>query len=465
MAVIATPTLPRPSHDASTLTCARCGGSVPLAALASQVACPYCRTPIALAPQQLVELERYRAHVGLQLARADAEYQKAAHWDCWYGGTEARRRNNPWVVTLITIGPVMLLVVGMIAVQASGVSSAAMETLMPFGWGATMFLIFGGYFAWYFVGRNDMRRGPLPLAASVSCPNCGAPHVLDAGAVLDRCRHCGSALMPDAGVMDRGRGQADQAVIKAEIERYRAERRGMLALSNMSAARVVPYYVLGSFLPMTGFGAIFVAFSAISGDRDATPAAVLVMWGLCAANVGALGFVYILRRRKRERWERITQLAIAQFNGRPLANMQEVGVWLDWYWAGPLEQREMFPGPYFRGASLVVHGYNACVMVNPDGASEDYPGYIAIRLGAWLETPDPRHRAVLALSSWLMQFGAELTVERAGIVVRFDEKALKRVGRGSGWELSQSIGAAAGLALELGASRALPTYTFAQPQP
>jgi hypothetical protein len=452
--------LTQPGHEASTLTCAHCGGAVALAALAAQVSCPYCRAPLALAPSQLVELERYRAHVGTQLARADAEYGKAAHWDRWYGGAEAQRRNNPLIVGSILFAPMLLLGAAAFIAQQSGVSNPTFELLMQFGGIGMVALMFAGYLGYYFIGRSDSKKTLVPLSAAVSCPSCGAPHALGAGAVLDRCRHCGSALLPDARVMQRARGQVDQALLRAEIERSRAERRGMRALSGMSAANAVPYYVLGSFLPMTLIGAVAGTASVFSGDRDATPELVLLLWGLLAINIGWIAAVYGLRRRRHEHWQRITLQAIAPFGGRALVDIYAVGAWLDWSWAGAMEQTDMFPGPYFFAGEVTLHGYATCLTVNPVGISEDYPGSIAIRVGAWLEAPNSQHPASVALARWLSALGAELAVERAGIVVRFDEAALERVGRGTGRELSDAIGAAAQLAANLGASRSLPTHYF-----
>ena len=451
--------LTQPGHDANTLACARCGGTVALGALASQVACPYCGAPIALLAHQLVELERYRAHVGQQLARADAEYSKAAHWDRWYGGAEAKRRNNPLLVGLIVIGPILLLTAAVWAAQWSGVRNSTLNAVMPFAGPTMMVLIIAGYLAWFLVGRSDPRKASAArLGAAVSCPTCGAPHQLGAGAVLERCRHCGSALLPDARVMQRGRGQADRALLRAEIARSRAERRGMLALSGTSASNATPYYVLGSFLPMTLIGSVAATVAALSGDREATPAVVLALWALCAVNIGWIALVYLLRRSRRELWRRITLQAVAPFHGRPLGDQHAFGAWLDLHWAGASAQTELFPGPCFFAAELIAQGYPVCLSVNPEGISEDYPGSITVRVGAWLETPNPHHPRVAATKAWFSSFGAELALERSGLVVRFDEKATERVGRGAGWELSQSIGAAAGLAAELGASRSLPTH-------
>jgi hypothetical protein len=258
--------------------------------------------------------------------------------------------------------------------------------------------------------------------------------------------------------MERARGQADRLVLRAEIERHRAERRGMLALSGMSASNAVPYYVFGSFLPMTLIGSVAATVAALSGDPEATPAVVLALWALCTLNAGAIALVYGLRRHRRDRWRVIAQRAVAPFGGRLLADVHALGAWLDRNWAGATEPTDLFPGPCFFAAELTVQGYPVCLAVNPEGISEDHPGSIAIRVGAWLDAPSAHQELVAQHARWFSALGAELAVERAGISVRFDEVAARRVGGGAGRELSDAMGAAAGLAQALGASRSLPTH-------
>jgi DNA-directed RNA polymerase subunit RPC12/RpoP len=445
-------------YGAGTLNCARCGGAVAISAIASQVVCPYCGERLALAPHELVELERYRSQVREQLARADVEYSHAARWNYWYGD-ESRKRNNPWVGVLVVAGLIVPLVVVGIVSQALGASTKTLNAIMPIAWGVVMVTVLGSYFAWQFVGRSAPQKKSAPVAAAVFCPQCGAPHAFGAGAVLDRCRHCGAALLPDARAREHGRNQAESALFSAELERHRAERRGMAALSRMTVGNATPYIVLGSFLPMTLFGAIWATATALFGDSGEAPlGTVLAFWGLAIINLGLIALVYAFRSVRRQRWERFVALGIAPFGGTRLADVHGVVAWLDRHWAGGVPPTELFPGPYFAGAELVAQGYPVCLIVNPVGAAEDYPGFIAVRVGAWLAAPNERHPHAVSIGTWVSQLGATLTLERAGIVVRFDASALERVARGAGTELPQLIAAAAELAALLGASRTLPAH-------
>jgi hypothetical protein len=394
-----------------------------------------------------------------QIARADADHSHAAHWNRWYGGTEARKRNHPLVAVLIVALLIVPLVGVGIGAQALGLSTQALNTIMPIAYGVVMVTVLGGYFAWYFIGRSPPAKRRSALApASVRCPTCGAPHALAAGAVLDRCRHCGAALLPDQRAREHALSRAEGAALGAEIERHRAERRGMAALSSMSAGNATPYIVLGSFLPMTAIGAIWATVTALFGDSEEAPlGAVLGLWAFAITNVGLIAGVFVFRDQRRRRWERILAFATAPFRGTRLRDIHWLVAWLDRYWAGAVPHTELFAGPAFCAAELVAHGFPVCIHVNPVGMTDEYPGFIVIRVAAWQAAPNERHPNVVAVRNWLTGFGAALGVERTGIVVRFDQASIERIARGSGAELTQAIGAAARLAAELGASTSFPT--------
>lgn len=440
-----------PGSDAATLNCSRCGGAIAISAIAAQGVCPFCGERIALAPHELVELERYRSKLRVQLARMDTERAHAAQWDRWYGGREAQKRNHPLVGVLVVVGLLVPFVVIGIVSQALGLSSQTLNAIMPIAWGVVMVSVLGAYFAWYFAGRSPAAKQGALIAAPVRCPTCGAPHSLAAGTVLDRCRHCGAALLPDAQARAEVLDQAERALFSAEIARHRAERRGMAALSRMSAGNATPYIVLGSFLPMTLIGAVWATATALFGDAEEAPiGAVLGLWAFAAVNLGSIALVYVYRDQRRRRWERIIAFAITPFRGTRLADIHAVVAWLDRHWAGSVPHNELFPGPGFCGAELLAEGYPVSVLVNPVGATEDYPSFIAVRVGAWVPTSDQRHSSVIAMQNWVARLGAQLGVERAGIVVRFDQAATDRVAKGSGAELLEAIGSAARLAAQLG---------------
>jgi DNA-directed RNA polymerase subunit RPC12/RpoP len=440
----------QPAAEAVTLNCSRCGGAVPLSAIAAQAVCPYCGHRIALGPHEIVELERYRSKMREQLARADTEHTQAARWERWYGGKDAEKRNHPLIGVLVAAGLIVPLIGVGVAAQALGLSTQTLNTIMPIAWGVVMVTVLGGYFAWFYAGRSPATKQRAPLAAPVRCPTCGAPHSLAAGAVLDRCRHCGSALLPDETARELALDQAERAALDAELARHRAERRGMAAVSSMSAGNAVPYIVLGSFLPFTVFGAIGATATALFGDpKEAPLAAVLGLWAFAITNVALLAGVFVFRTQRRRRWQRIIAFGVAPFRGTSLRDIHAVVAWLDQHWPGGVPYNELFAGPCFSGAQLWAQGLPVCVIVNPVGMTDDYPGFITVRVGAWQSVPDQRHPNAIAMQSWLSRFGARLAVERAGVVVHFDETATGRIGRGSGAELAEAIGAAAQLAAQL----------------
>jgi predicted RNA-binding Zn-ribbon protein involved in translation (DUF1610 family) len=436
--------------EAGTLDCSRCGGAVALSAIAAQAVCPFCGHRMALAPREIVALERYRSEMRERLARAAAEHSHAAQWNRWYGGEEGQKRNHPLVAVLVVLALIVPLVGVGIGGQMLGLDTQTLNTIMPITFGVVMVTVLGGYFAWYFVGRSPAAKPSALAATAVRCPTCGAPHALAAGAVLDRCPHCGAALMPDARAREHALDQAGRAAFAAELERHRAERRGMAAVSGMSAGNAVPYIVLGSFLPITLFGAIGSTATALFGDPGEAPLGVVLgLWAFAITNVGLLAVVYVFRARRRQRWERVIASAVAPFGGTQLDGVHGVVAWLDRHWAGGVPYDELFAGPCYSAAELSAQGHAVCLIVNPVGSTEDYPAVIAIRVSAWQNTPEERHPNVIGMRDWLTRFGATLGVERAGIVVRFDEAAIRRIGRGAGAELAEAIGAAVQLAARL----------------
>jgi hypothetical protein len=405
---------------------------------------------MALAPHEVVALERYRTNVREQLARADAEHVHAARWNRWYAGDRGQKRNHSLVGVIVVVTLIVPLVAIGFGAQALGLSTQALNTIMPIAFGVVMVTVLAGYFAWYFAGGSPAARPSALAAASVRCPACGAPHSLAAGAVIDRCRHCGAVLLPDARARAHALDQAERAAFGAELERHRAERRGMAALSGMSAGNATPYIVLGSFLPLTVFGAVGVTATALFGDaKDAPLGAVLGLWAFAIANIGLLAGVFVFRDARRRRWQRILTFAIAPFGGNRLHDVHAVVSWLDRHWAGGVPHDELFAGPCYSGAELSAGGYPVCLIMNPVGTTEDYPGLIAVRVGAWLSAVDERHPSVVAARSSFSRFGATFGVERAGIAVRFDQAAIERIARGSGAELVEAIGSAVQLASQL----------------
>lgn len=415
------------SQGVDTVSCTRCGSGVPLLVLERSVDCPHCKAPIELAAADVEALTRYRTEVR---ARLDAERGQRAREESWnrsFGGPDAKKKNNP-LLPLLVVGTVVLLMGGLIgALQAAGASNQTMSNVVPATFFGIFAAVFGAYLVWYRSGRTQ--RAPTTLeSATVHCPKCGSPHALRVGEVLDRCRFCSAALLPDAGARERGLAAADHALLEAELAHGRAERRGMLTVSASSGARIVPYLVVGSFLPITLFGAVAFTISFLAGqEKDTSAGGILLLWALALLNGGLLGLVYLFRRARQARIDALLGGLCARFAGRPLADAWAANAWLDRHWAGSVPMQHMFRGAHYTTAAFTVQGLPALAIVNPVGASEDYPAFVAFRVSAWLPAREVPHPAVAAARAACAGVGLGLSVERAGLVAIASEGAVRRL--------------------------------------
>jgi hypothetical protein len=415
---------------AETVTCTGCGGVVPMTALAAAVACPYCRRQIHLSPDDLAQLAAYRAHVEGQLARAREQQTYAEGWNRWYGAPDAKKKHSPLIPLALWLGMIVLLVVVTSAAQALGFAAGAAK-ILPFAMLLLMFVFIGGYMFWFYRGRTASTRTTQLAAANVHCPSCGAPHQLHPGEVLTRCRFCSAPLMPDDRVMDHGRAEVDRALLTAELERGRAERRGMTMMSSSSLAKYQAYIVVGSFLPVTCLSALAFTVSWLTGDGEANLGGVLLVWLLASANAGVLALVYLYRRHRRESYMAVQRALAARFGGHALPDPWAMNAWFDRHWAGLVPFSELFPGPYFLGTALVIDGYPVLVVMNPVGAADQYKGFLTVRVSGWLTDPAraPSHPAIGTAKRSLHVLGGSLETTRAGLYLRFPQKAARRVAK------------------------------------
>lgn len=401
-----------------------------MTALAAAVACPYCRRQIHLSPDDLAALAAYRAHVDGQLSRAREQQTYAEGWNRWYGSPDAKKKQSPLIPLALWLGMIVVMAVISAAAQALGFVAGAVK-ILPAAMLFLMLTFIGGYMFWFYSGRTSATRTTQLAALNVHCPSCGAPHQLQPGEVLQRCRFCSAPLMPDERVMDHGRAEVDRALLQAEIERARAERRGMTMLSSSSFAKYQAYIVIGSFLPVTGLSAIAFTISWLTGERDANLAGVLVLWLVAGTNAGLLALVYLYRRHRREGYAGVSNVLASRFGGRSLPDPWAMNAWFDRHWAGLVPFSQLFPGPYFLGTALVIEGYPVLVVMNPVGAAEQYKGFVTVRVSGWLPEPDraASHAAIRAAKQSVHALGASLETTRAGLCVHFPQKAARRVAK------------------------------------
>jgi hypothetical protein len=437
------------------VACPSCGGAIPLARLEPQATCPYCAYRWQLAAAELAELSRYREHVQGQLARANQAYGEAAVWDYYYGSEDAQKKQKPWIVMVLFGVLVVALGGAAMVLPQLGLAPNVLNVAMPVATFTLFFGIIGGYLFWFYRGRKRIRRTANLDAAGVRCPSCGAPQRLASGQVLERCRFCAAAFLPDRVAMKEVAAQADHALLRAQIERGRSLRRGMATISRISASNATPYIVFGSFLPITVIGsAAFTVDFFVSDKRDTPLAGLFLLWGIALFNSSLLGVVYLFRKVRRERWQARIGAVSEPLSASFLAGIDGVNAWLDRHWAGEVPMTQLFPGPCLLAVAGHAEGYPFQLVANPVGSDENYPGYVIARVAAWLPDLD-RVRAsasYFAARQTLDAQGFELGVERAGLSASAKQKSARRWGtRGDPVQLAHAVQLLARAAREVGA--------------
>jgi DNA-directed RNA polymerase subunit RPC12/RpoP len=417
------------------VVCVSCGGRIPLATLQPSVVCPYCRTVQHIADAQRDALTRYHAQVHGELARAERERLQVRAWDRWYGGRGGQAKAGFGVAWVVFGGMLAFAIALGCVAQAMMMSgdarlAAVAVLVVPIGVPVIALTAIIGYSIWYYGGKRRKREASAPVSHVATCPNCGAANELEPGQVLERCAYCGTGLMPSPPMMAQALSDAEAARLRAELERYRAERRGMATAIRTSAGAFVPYIVLGSFLPMTLGGAI--AFTADGISKDQFEPGLAALWSIAAVNGGSIALVYVWRRAWADRFGRLAQLANTGFAQQSLDFDGFIG-WLNAHWAGPVPLTEIFSGAHFRAVSLAIGGYPGLLVVNPTPLAEGYPGYIAVYLAARIpgahanrgwdpETTAPQRAVLEAL-------GFRVSLESGGIKAHADARTARRLAR------------------------------------
>ena len=401
--------------DAHSVHCEGCGGSLPLAGLVPpQVTCPFCARVQAVPLARRQALAHYERDVSKQLGVAGEERARAEAWQQWTGGRGGRSRGASRV-PLVAFG-VLFIGGPLLAVLAQAMVSSKSEELrvagtllVPIGVPVVGLAALIGYFVWYYGGRRRADAAALPVATPGHCPRCGAESLLSPGQVLARCAYCGAALLPSPTMMAHGLGAAENERHRAELARYRAERSGMAATLRASAGNIMPYVVVGSFLPLTFGGAL--AFTASAIHDDATARGLPGIWALAGVNVAVLAIVVARRRARRARWAHVLAVASHAFVHHPLVGIDGLVDWLNLHWAGPIPLEELYAGALFRASAVVMGDFVGMIAVNPDPLSPRFDPYVAVYLAAAVPVPHhvPPEAAVLA------SLGFHLTVDAAGL--------------------------------------------------
>jgi hypothetical protein len=358
--------------SAQTIACVRCGGAVPLSGLAPRIRCPYCAHDQPVPPERLAQLAGYQRSVGDLVARLEGEQTQRAQWATWYG-PDGKARGGYLAPLLIFGSMAAVYAVAMLLWREQVIDEATMERVLPYAILGVFFVGMGGTIAWN-VSRGRRVRGPAPRVGA-QCPRCGGPLAFEAGHVSERCVHCGAPLVAGAAIMHQAIDVARADLRTATMARYRLERSAMSKLYRSSATNVVPYIVLGSFLPMTVGAAIAFTVDLATNERSDTPAAGLaVLWLIALANAGGLALVRWLRQARRRRWRAIADAAALRLSGRVSVTGGEWVDWLNALWAGPYAVASLFAGPCFHAVTGHLGGFPVALDLDPVSASSELGG-------------------------------------------------------------------------------------------
>ena len=344
---------------ARSFACAHCGGAVPVVA-APTVRCPFCQRVQALPPELVAELEAYRASSAFFASRLAVEQQEKSKWERWYRPDGSPRYGWEYSVALFAA---VVLVMGLgIAAMAAGILTEATFGVVPF---AVLGVYFFGMFG---IGALAVRRRPGPASArpavAAQCPHCGGPLPFRLGDVGRICPHCNGSLAVAAPIMTEALEAGALALRHAAIERHRLERKATSGVYRMSAGNLVPYIVVGSWLPMTGGGALVATISFLTDPRDTPLLAVAMTWTLALINAGILFIVYQFRATRRLRYRLMADVAAGSIAGRVITRTSDWVTWLNAFWAGPYAIARLGVGPYYHAVTGAAAGFPVALAID-----------------------------------------------------------------------------------------------------
>ncbi len=453
------------------IRCDNCGGRFPLATLSPGSRCAYCGAPLRLEGPAVQAARQYRDDFFGEMRRADHEHAQASRWETWHG---QGARPLAWIglVALVAAAPVLQIVAGMVA-HVAPLPPEVAELLQGLSATCGAVVMFGAAGAYLFWLNRRSRVGPARVATApgapsrVACPHCGAPSELGLGQHVQTCSHCAGALIPGQTVMSAGLDAARLAHRAARLQRFSAERRGMLGIHRTTAGyrHLMPLAYAIPFVPMV-LSALVVPLSAARGSGLAmvcVSAGVLLILG-----VGAVGGVRWLSggRRKRLALQGALRDLARQFGGGASDQLEDLVRWLDASWAGPYEARYVGGGPGLAMAFASAWGYPVAVVLNLEdgGRYAQCPPYVRVLLAAWVPSasdggpPPPPGPEALQTIEWLRAEGFLVSCEEGGILAMAQDPLIHRLREhpGGARQLATVVGHLARLAYEVGARPVAP---------
>jgi hypothetical protein len=427
-----------PVAQARTIRCPRCNGAVAVDALRLDALCPYCGTQLEIPEELRARLRLYQG------ALADAGVKVEAERDAADRARRAHLLLSPlgWAVAVgLLVGPPLLGIgVLFVLVGAQRLTPGQFETLSAVVGAAGGILGVGLFLAWILSRRRRDRPGLATSSSAVVCPSCGGLGTLSAGQLTGTCRYCGAALLPSGAVMQHAVADAEAQVYRARLERYREERRTLVAAAdNVGRQTDILKGVRRALYVSPLAAAGFTAY--VAGQEPNLWPAVVAAWCAVVA-AGCVGLLVLLVRRDRARRVDAAFASLArQFNGAslPLGRAGQVG-WLDALWAGPWPMEDLGTGPRHRSVALRVDGFNVLLELQPDVPLQFPFTVLKPRLllvlagalpGAGTEGEGrlPPSPDLDRSRQWLLDAGFALEVRPCGLVARAAKAQVKLVRR------------------------------------
>jgi hypothetical protein len=455
---VAIPTPP----NAIELKCASCSGAFEPTALAPRVRCPFCGHEQAIELELLTRLDGYRERILDQVDAIADERRQAERYDAWYG---RMRRGSPRLVLAMTVifmlVPTLFGLAMWALVSLFGPAAEGLMPLLPIPLMLTVFAAIAGWTVWLYSGKRQRRRTSELGAAALACPGCGAVSRIEPGERATACAFCGASLLPPEPVMGQSLAAAERAEVEARLQRYRAEREGIVKVYSYSAQGYVHWMVLGPFALMTGGGAVVFSVEMVSGREPFSPG-IFLIWAMFFGCVAIAAGITIYRRVQGDRWNAALAAVARSSGGRALAGIDGLASWLDAHWAGPYDLRFLYAGSFAHGAALTADGYPGLLWIDPTAASQHHPARAHLFVAAWI--PGVANEDVASIPSAARPLLTELRrehdveLQEGGLFVSLDAQEVKRLRRDPSrvTALAPLFGRLASLARALGATPVAP---------